>query len=151
LFVLEWIDNQKHVELLLQSEKALPTSPSIFSSQKSSFRNRRKSANYYQLDIHNIPFELHAYEALLTTVKSVESQQLENLTDRVQNILHIYKTSTFIALEVQTNLKQYKNDLSQMLNRLEKILNALKNIVEDDQDMALMNLTLLKDKPSLYR
>ena len=124
-----------------------PSSPNV--SLNRSGRKRRQNINLSEFE--DIPFETHVFDALLTTVKSVESQHLNRISTRMQILLSHYKKATFIPLEVQSELRLLKNDLSQIVNRVGRALDALRLITEDDQDMALMNLTLLKQKPNLYR
>jgi hypothetical protein len=68
----------------------------------------------------------------------------------VQNVLAYFKTGSLLPIEVQENMRNLKNDLSLMLNRTTSSRNALLNLTEDDEEMALMNLTLLKENPKLY-
>ena len=48
-------------------------------------------------------------------------------------------------------MRNRKNDLSVMMRRISTARSAIQQLTEDDEDMALMNLTLLRDKPALYR
>lgn len=48
-------------------------------------------------------------------------------------------------------MRSLKNDLSLMINRITSSRNALQALTEDDEEMALMNLSLLKRRPYLYR
>ena len=47
-------------------------------------------------------------------------------------------------------MRTLKNELSVMLSRTVGSKNVLAAITEDEEEMALMNLTLLKRKPKLY-
>ena len=48
-------------------------------------------------------------------------------------------------------MRTLKNELSAMLSRTVGSKNVLEAITEDEEEMALMNLTLLKRKPKLYK
>ena len=56
-----------------------------------------------------------------------------------------------MPVKVQEAMRSSKNDLSSMMNRVSASRKALQELTEDDEEMALMNLTVLKEDPSLYR
>lgn len=110
---------------------------------------RKNSKNNEMMYI--IPFEIHAYEALLMTVKELETQEFTFIHDKIQNALLYFKDAALVPIKIQSQIRQLKNDLSIMMNRVHGSRQALQYITEDDEEMALMNLTLLKKKPKLYR
>jgi hypothetical protein len=99
----------------------------------------------------HIPFEVHAYEALLMTVKSLETQEFSFVNNQIQDALLYFRNNSLIPLQVQSQIRQLKNDLSAMMSRVNNSRKALQFLTEDDEEMALMNLSLLKKKPKLYR
>jgi Mg2+ and Co2+ transporter CorA len=56
-----------------------------------------------------------------------------------------------LSIDAQEKMRLLKNQASRMLARLASFRRALEDVVEDDEGMALMNLTLLKQKPRLYK
>lgn len=48
-------------------------------------------------------------------------------------------------------MRASKNALSAMIARVSASRKALQELTEDDEEMALMNLTVLQEDPSLYR
>ena len=64
---------------------------------------------------------------------------------------HILTIGSLLPIEVQEKMRNRKNDLSVMMRRISTARSAIQQLTEDDEDMALMNLTLLRDKPALYR
>lgn len=112
------------------------------------------SENGFQVQHHHIPipFEYHAFEALLTTVKVLETQEFVKLNQSVQETLAYFKSgSLLLPVKIQEQMRQQKNDLSMMMNRISASRNALQELTEDDEEMALMNLTVLMKDPSLYK
>eukprot|EP01034_Spumella_vulgaris_P025879 gene25879-32385_t len=99
---------------------------------------------------YSIPFEAHAYEALITTVKSMESQEFDNVSASLHEILRYCSHGSLLPIEVQEKMRNLKNDLSMMSSRVSSSKHALHELTEDDEEMALMNLTYLKHKPLLY-
>jgi hypothetical protein len=125
---------------------------------------RRKSYNHssyndgvdddddaHDFSLSDVPFEVHAYEALLMTVSSLESQFLTFFSRRLENLLFYYKHGTLVSMEIQSEVRTLKNELLMIDKRLNGCKQALQYVVEDDEEMALMNLSLLKKKPALYR
>jgi citrate synthase len=99
-----------------------------------------------------IPFEFHALEALLTTVKALETQEFNKLNESVQETLAYFKSgSLLLPVTIQERMRYLKNDLSRMMSRISSSRKALQVLTEDDEEMALMNLTVLMDNPALYR
>ena len=61
----------------------------------------------------------------------------------------LYAYITLITL--QEEMRNLKNDLSMMMRRISGARAALNELTEDDEEMALMNLSSLKDKPPSVR
>ena len=97
------------------------------------------------------PFEMHAYEALLTTVMALETQEFNRVNAQVQLILGYFRTGSLLPIELQEQMRNKKNDLAVMIRRISSARNTLNALTEDDEDMALMNLSVLKHKPKLYQ
>jgi hypothetical protein len=100
---------------------------------------------------YSMPFEAHAYEALITTVKALEIQEFGRVDRAVQDTLTYFRQGSLIPVAIQEEMRGLKNDLSLLINRIVSCRNALEALTEDDEEMALMNLTLLKRKPGLYK
>eukprot|EP01038_Epipyxis_sp_PR26KG_P010484 gene10484-14087_t len=111
------------------------------------------SNNYDHHSLHeNKPlFEYHAYEALLTAVKSVDEQDYTRLNTEIQSLLIQLNKAAVISSLPLFHLRKLKNELFTLLTRLVNNRNILQDLVEDDEEMALMNLTYLHEKPILYK
>lgn len=102
--------------------------------------------------VDSTPFEVHAYDAMLTTVSSLLSREYTRFEREVDSVLTLFKQKGLIlSVDAQENMRSLKNQASRMLTRLTSFRRALEDLVEDDEDMALMNLTLLKRRPRLYQ
>lgn len=107
---------------------------------------------WVESDIMETPFEVHAYDALLTTVSSLLSREYSRFESNVNDTLSLFsKKGLILSVDAQETMRSLKNQASRMLNRIASFRRALEDLVEDDEDMALMNLTLLKSKPRLYQ
>lgn len=156
IVTIEWVENrhqQRSSILAVLSDGSNPSNRTTLSGQTEiSLRKRRKKQqrrlNVDRLLTPDISFEAHAYEALLMTVKEVESQQLDFLLRRLKELLRHYRQATLIPWPVQSELRQAKNDLSVIGSRLRGAEEALQRLMEDEEEMARMNLSLLQKKPS---
>ena len=102
----------------------------------------------------NQPFEFHAYEALLTSIKTLDSQESRKL-DKTTRLLittfnHKYKNSSVLPYEIQEKLLEAKIQLSTLQTKINDRRMTLENMIEDEEEMSLMNLTFLRNKPYLY-
>ena len=48
-------------------------------------------------------------------------------------------------------MRQLKDAVTRRMERIKECMDVIDELLEEDQDMALMNLTLLKKKPHLYK
>lgn len=96
-------------------------------------------------------FELHALDALLRSLIDSERDIFLSLEEQIKRALQYFRNGSLLSIEIQEEMRMLKNQLSQIMNRLELCRNALEELTEDDEEMALMNLSVLKSNPSLYR
>jgi Mg2+ and Co2+ transporter CorA len=61
------------------------------------------------------------------------------------------ESAVIVPYTVQEKMLSLKNTLTRLSSDLEDYQNCLKALVEDDDAMALMNLTVLRRRPELYR
>jgi hypothetical protein len=65
--------------------------------------------------------------------------------------ISLFPAGSLLPIEVQEKMRNRKNDLSVMIRRISSARNTINVLTEDDEEMALMNLTVLREKPSLYQ
>ena len=92
-------------------------------------------------------FEIDALEAAFITVSSVLDRELDDLRPKVINMLEETKHITPVSLNV---LREVKSELSQLVDKIHGIQNAFSEVLASDQDMALMNLTAVRNDPKRY-
>lgn len=56
-----------------------------------------------------------------------------------------------MSIEKQEQLRLLKNRVTSMAAKTEAYKRIIVTLLEDDNDMAMMDLTKLKNKPSLYK
>jgi len=98
----------------------------------------------------SIPFEFHAFEAVLTSVLALQSQQLEELQSNSHLLLSHMRELSMVPLKIQEQMRELKNSVSRMACNVINYQSALDELIMQDEEMALMNLSALKLNPSLY-
>lgn len=74
------------------------------------------------------------------------------LQNRVHSILRILgRKNRLLSFEVQERLRALKNDLAEKAAKVSSFRRAMTELIEDDEGMALMNLTRLRVDPLLYK
>ena len=100
--------------------------------------------------MHDIPFESHAYEALFTTVTSMQSQEYSVLKNDVEGLISFFKYGAILPIDKQEAMRVCKNSVNLLKSRVTSHKRVLLELMDDDEVMALMNLSKLRKKPSLY-
>jgi hypothetical protein len=97
------------------------------------------------------PFEMRAYEAIFGTVVEILKQEEKNLREKIDQIVSILNKYSIVPVKVQDKVRQYKHEVAEKMQRVQAHLNVIQDIMDDDEQMALMNLSILREKPVLYR
>ena len=103
-------------------------------------------------DTSSTHFEIHAYEAIFTTLSTLHAQQFKALAEDAEYVLQYFKqlAAIIIPQDIQERFQVLKTDLDVFVNRLKAYRRALTTLSEDDEAMALMNLSILRDQPWYY-
>ena len=107
------------------------------------FSSKRETFGY-------VPFEYLVYEAVLETVIAMQNQEYISCAEKTRAILHSIKDASLISLAKQEKMSFYKNQISARLSRCRQHRRALEELMNDDDSLALMNLSRLRHNPSLY-
>ena len=91
------------------------------------------------------------FEAVLETVIAIQNQEFLALSEKTRAMLHSIKDASLITLQKQEKLSFYKSQIASKLSRCRQHRKALEELMNDDDALALMNLSRLKHNPSLYR
>lgn len=98
-----------------------------------------------------LPFEMRAYEAILGTAYEVQKLEYRSMVPKISKVMHQFKQSAIVSIPAQENMRQLKNTINGMLERTQNHKQVFDELLDEDEDMALMNLSLLKKKPHLYK
>lgn len=99
----------------------------------------------------SIPFEMQAYEAIFGTVVEILKLQLVDLDDRIRKVSSLLRKYSIVPVEVQEKFEQFKQKVSEMIERVRAHKRILEELLEEDDLLPLMALSLLKEKPYLYK
>jgi hypothetical protein len=94
---------------------------------------------------------MQAYEAIFGTVVEIQKQQEKSLNQKIERVVSILKKYSIIPVKVQDRVRQYKHEVSEMLERVKAHRETIEDVIGDDELMALMNLSLLRSRPHLYK
>jgi hypothetical protein len=98
-----------------------------------------------------IPFEVQAYEAVFGTVIEIQKLHLSELSARIKKVSTILRKYSIVPVEVQEKVQSFKQRVSEMIERARAHKRILEELLEEDGSLSLMSLSLLKEKPQLYK
>ncbi len=96
-------------------------------------------------------FEFCAVEGLLTITKSYEEQEYACIDKALVTIFRYYRNGLSPPVEVEKLFKNLKNHLYNLRKRVLSYKAVLTDITEDEEQLAMMNLSLLKKRQELYK
>jgi len=97
-----------------------------------------------------LPFELRAVDALLSTVSSMLSEDASSLKQNIHAAIEEFLGSSSPGDHIQDQLRSLKDLISEMEGRVQGMVRALNQILDEDEDMALMNLSRLISHPERF-
>lgn len=97
-------------------------------------------------------FESCAYDAIFRTFYDLEREGFQQLAQDISEALILYRGSgSLLPVSVQEDMKNLKNRLSVLLQRISAMNSLLQDLIADEEEMSLMNLTYLSKRQHLYR
>lgn len=96
----------------------------------------------------NAPFEVRAMEAIFLTVSDIYEEKYDNLRPEVEKTLEeVLHTPSGGALE---RLRQVRDRTQKLLSKINALQEAFHEIMQSDEDMALMLLSNVHSDPGWY-
>eukprot|EP00041_Stephanoeca_diplocostata_P008277 m.120792 g.120792 ORF g.120792 m.120792 type:complete len:570 (-) comp17253_c0_seq1:38-1747(-) len=108
-------------------------------------RRRAKAALEFSFGSTKVPFEIRSLEAIFETVFQDLHRETKSLSKKSQVVVKtvIHDQSP----KVLEKLRLVKTSLSQLMSRVLAIRRALETVLDNDENMAMMQLTRLADAP----
>jgi uncharacterized protein YutE (UPF0331/DUF86 family) len=100
---------------------------------------------------HGIAFEIRAFEAVLDTVVGTHSSEFKRVQMTARKTMEKLRRKSIVPVKVQEKMRNMKNALSSLTARVQAHQRAVEQLLEEDADMALMNLTRMRQHPEYYR
>lgn len=97
-----------------------------------------------------LAFEVFIYESLLAIVKEIITTDVLPLKLQVKKIIDYFTNGNNVSPLAQDKIRYLKDRITRIAAKLKRYHDSLDAIMADDETMALMNLTSLAHKPSLY-
>ena len=95
-------------------------------------------------------FEMHAFESILLTVRELLSAHFSSIQAKAIKVIKYVSTGSIVTPPIQQRLNFLKDETTKMESRLHIYRENLDSLIEDDETMAFMNITSLKNNPTLY-
>lgn len=102
-------------------------------------------------DSINCKFEYHAYDGLLSVTKHFDVIAINDIKKQSVDIINKLKKHAVIPMNVQEKLKLLKNSITELSKHFDKIKQLLDDIMDDDEKLTFLNLTLLNENPELFK
>ena len=102
-----------------------------------------------------LPFELQSVDAVLQTVVSLLINDAKMVANRSADTIaelrgEKSKSSSGLSEQSQERLRLHKDEVNDMEGRIQGFVRAINNVLNDDEDMTLMNLSRLLTHPERF-
>ena len=119
------------------------------STEDVSIEENESSQSLPELD-DEAPFELRALEAVLRTCTLRLDAACEEVEPVAEETMRELQTARQVALASLERLRHVKNAVSHLEARTRDTAEALEAILDEDEDMCMMRLSLLRERPRLF-
>ena len=119
------------------------------STEDVSIEENESSHSLPELD-DEAPFELRALEAVLRTCTLRLDAACEEVEPVAEETMRELQTARQVALASLERLRHVKNAVSHLEARTRDTAEALEAILDEDEDMCMMRLSLLRERPRLF-
>ena len=100
--------------------------------------------------LNHVAFEFQAVDAVLATVCNMLSKDASYLKKRIQGIIDEFRRGSAPGDHAQDRFRVLKDSMKELEGRVQGVVRALDQILDNDQDMALMNLSRLVTHPQRF-
>jgi len=98
-----------------------------------------------------LPPEIRAYKALFLTIIAIHQQEYSSICKKVDKALKRFRSTNKITSEIRESIRVLKNTVEAQEIKVKAYQRLLKDLLNNSDDLALMNLSLLKENPNLYK
>ncbi|GKY96108.1 hypothetical protein MPSEU_000571200 [Mayamaea pseudoterrestris] len=102
-------------------------------------------------DWTDLPFELQAADSVLYVVCSILSQDAYQLQEDTLGYIHeILNSHSGLQDDPLNSIRHIKDSVREMSSRIKGFVQSMNRVLDDDEDMALMNLSRLRTHPHRF-
>jgi len=111
----------------------------------------KESDNGYE-SFSKVPFELRAYEAIFYTLVAAKKLEYSKLQRGIESAIMSFTNSSgeLVSIEAQVERRALQQRLLRLQQSVEADTRVLAELLENDEDLALMSLSALHAQPALY-
>jgi hypothetical protein len=125
-------------------------------SYSTAFQLSSRPSRQRQLSISSLPtFDIYCFETFFQILKSLLKQEITFLQTLINPILERFHNSSyfsfFIPFELQSSMKANTQHLSLLTHRLNRVIYSLREILDNDNNLIKINLSLFYDNPQYYQ
>jgi magnesium transporter len=107
------------------------------------------------MDWQKLPFELQSVDAILQTVTSILMQDVKKVYHRAERVMgelrgDSHNRAGAVTEYDQERLRLHKDEVNLMDRRVQGFVRAINQVLDEDEDMTLMNLTRLLTHPDRF-
>lgn len=96
-------------------------------------------------------FENHTYDGLLLVTKSIDETHLDIIKTDTLDIIAQLKKKSIMPLKLQERIQEIKNKLVEKSKHFTHIKLALNDLLDNDEKMAMMNLSIIATQPNIFQ
>lgn len=97
-----------------------------------------------------LPPDLRAYNALFSTIIAIHQQEFLSVSAKVEKVLTKFQSSKTITVDLQEAMRVLKNRVSSEGIKVSAYQRLLRNMLNNSEDLAFMNLSILRENEDLY-
>ena len=152
-------DNGGSIEGSMPSDHATSTATDTSSNTEESAEDTHHSIDEWEdiqnMDWKNMPYELQSVDAVLQTVTAMLMDDARKVHQRSSTAMSDLRGETpgsksGLGDNSQERLRLHKDEVNQMEGRVQGFVRAMNEVLDDDEDMTLMNLSRLLTHPERF-
>jgi hypothetical protein len=102
-------------------------------------------------DTASIPFEARAYGVLFSVTHSLLQKDFHEHSYHSTNMIDAIADHTILSVRLQELMHSNKDNVTDLLARIKGVRRLVSALLEEDDDLLFLNLTVLQTDPSIYR
>lgn len=94
--------------------------------------------------------DLFVYQIMFSTILGLHSEELIKANNSVQEILRLLEMNTTVPEDLQEQIRAQKTNVSSQLAKVQAYMKLFQDLSVNENNLAMLNLPLLRRNPALY-